>query len=90
MDNPTSPLQELSSLAEIKSLYLNEIRTCARVHQLKGWEVPIDILLEPEMFTEKNGLLTAAQKLSRPQLEKKYRQSLEDLYKQSQFDTAAR
>ena len=83
-DHPESSLQELCSLAEIKSLYLHEIRNCAKVHQLKGWEVPVDILLESEMFTEKNGLLTSSLKLSRPNLEKKYRLRLEDLYRQLQ------
>lgn len=52
--------------------------------------MPIDILLEPEMFTEKNGLLTSALKLCRPNLEKKYRLRLEDLYRQSQFAAVGR
>ena len=87
---PIPSLQDLCSLAEIKSLYLHEMQNCASSHQLKGWEVPIDVILEPEIFTEKNGLLTAALKLCRPNLEKKYRSRLEDLYKQSHLNAVAR
>ena len=90
MKNPDLSLHKLCSLAEIKSLYLHELRNCANVHQLKGWEVPIDILLEPEMFTEKNGLLTTALKLCRPNIEKKYHFKLEDLYRKSHLNSVAR
>ena len=79
----TPCLKELCSLTEVKKLYLQEMQHCASLRGLKGWEVPVGILLEPEIFTEKNGLLTTALKLNRPNLEKKYRILLEDLYNQS-------
>ena len=79
----TPSLKELCSLTEVKKLYLQEMQHCGSLRGLKGWEVPVGILLEPEIFTEKNGLLTTALKLCRPHLESKYRSVLEDLYKQS-------
>ena len=76
-------MQELCNMAAVKKLYLEEMQSCANRNGLKGWEVPIDLILEPEVFTEKNGLLTSALKLCRPNLEKKYRSLLEGLYNHS-------
>ena len=76
-------MQELCIMAAVKKLYLEEMQSCANRNGLKGWEVPIDLILEPEVFTEKNGLLTSALKLCRPNLEKKYRSLLEGLYNHS-------
>ncbi|KAL5489135.1 hypothetical protein EMCRGX_G018193 [Ephydatia muelleri] len=76
----SSSVQELCNMAVVKKLYLEEMQSCANRNGLKGWEVPIGLILEPEVFTEKNGLLTSALKLCRPNLEKKYRSLLEGLY----------
>ncbi len=76
-----SPLEELCALPEVKSLYLQELRSVAEARGLQGWEVPVDILLEPHPFTTENGLLTSTFKQCRPGLERRYRTELEEVYR---------
>ena len=69
-------------MAEVKAVYLQEIRTIARAKGLQGWEVPVGVVLEPEPFTREAGLLTLTFKQCRPKLEQKYRPVLEKLYQE--------
>ena len=69
-------------MAEVKAVYLQEIRSIARAKSLQGWEVPVRVILEPEPFTEETGLLTITFKQCRPKLEQKYRPMLEKLYQE--------
>eukprot|EP00117_Sycon_ciliatum_P033714 scpid16589/ scgid4229/ Long chain acyl-CoA synthetase 2; Protein Botrytis resistant 1; Protein LATERAL ROOT DEVELOPMENT 2 len=58
----------------------NEIQTTASVFKLPGWEVPCGLLIEPEVFTSDNGLLTETRKRCRPKLQLHYRDRLKKLY----------
>lgn len=66
----------------MKEHLLKEIQFIAQGHSLPGWEVPVDILLEPHPFSVENGLLTSTLKKSRPNLELKYKAVLEGMYEQ--------
>ena len=61
---------------------MKEIRAIAKDRSLPGWEVPVDIILEPCSFSAENGLLTSTLKKSRPRFEMKYKDFLEDMYEQ--------
>lgn len=69
---------------------MKEIQTIAKDMSLPGWEVPVDIVLEPSSFTVENGLLTSTLKKSRPRFEMKYKDLLEDMYKQMNSPTSHR
>ncbi len=64
----------------VKSLIGKSLRQIAAEAQLNGYEIPRDFLIETEPFTLKNGLLSGAGKLLRPQLKARYSQRLEDMY----------
>ncbi len=59
---------------------MTELRTLGQLNELQGWEIPAAIILEPHPFTVDNRQLTCTMKKSRPQLEKKFKDSLEELY----------
>jgi fatty acid CoA ligase FadD9 len=70
-----------------------EVQRIARETDLEPFQVPREILLEREPFSRKNGLLTSANKLRRPQLKKQYGDRLEDLYRnieQRQYQDASK
>ena len=73
-------LAELCSLEAVNALFLSELRRVGQGQRLRPWEIPAAVLLEPEPFSLANWLLTASMKKSRPQLEKRYRTRLEELY----------
>ena len=66
----------------VKERLLKEVQIVGRENSLPGWEIPIDILLEPHPFTVENGLLTSTLKKSRPRLEQKYKSLLEGMYEE--------
>ena len=59
---------------------MEELRRIGSENSLPGWEIPVDIILDPDPFTVENGLLTSTLKKSRPKLEQKYKLLLEELY----------
>lgn len=61
-------------------LYLSELRRIGQKQGLRAWEIPAAVLLEPHPFSSDNRLLTATMKKARPQLERRYRTRLEELY----------
>lgn len=63
-----------------KTVILDSLRRIARDNTLRPYEVPRDILIEPEPFSVGNGLLTATAKPARPALAARYRDALEQLY----------
>lgn len=64
------------------------INKCLRVElsqvgsraSLKSFEIPRNFIVEPEPFTQKNGLLSSVRKKLRPALKEKYAPKLEDIY----------
>ena len=64
----------------MKKALVEELRRIGSENSLPGWEIPVDIILDPDPFTVENGLLTSTLKKSRPKLEQKYKLLLEELY----------
>lgn len=64
----------------VKEQLIKEIQLTATKSSLPGWEVPVDVLIEPCPFTVENGLLTSTLKKSRFKLEHKYKAMLEEMY----------
>lgn len=83
-------LSELCLLPAVKDKFMKEIQAIAKDSSLPGWEVPVDIVLEPCSFTVENGLLTSTLKKSRPRFEMKYKDLLEDMYEQMNNPTSQR
>ena len=81
-DAVTAALGDDVSQAAIKRLVKDELRGVARQQQLKSFEVPRDVIIEPEPFSVENGLLSSVRKRLRPQLKNRYGEQLEALYAQ--------
>jgi len=65
----------------IKSTVLASIHAIAAEAQLNSYEIPRDLLLETEPWTQQSGLLTGVGKLARPALSARYGDRLEQLYR---------
>lgn len=59
---------------------LKELTTHGISNGLEKFEVPKQIVLVPEMWTPDSGLVTAAMKLKRKEIEKRYANHIYDLY----------
>jgi fatty acid CoA ligase FadD9 len=66
----------------VKQLLRGEFNRIAGAAQLRPYEVPREILVEPEPWTRENGFLTGVNKPARPQLKQRYGERLEALYRQ--------
>lgn len=92
MDIARAKLGHDPSDAELRSLILNEFKEVARKAELKNFEIPRDVMIEREPFSFENGLLSSARKPLRPNLKRKYADSLEAMYeamdKQQQAELA--
>jgi fatty acid CoA ligase FadD9 len=62
------------------SMIAESLRTIARDHQLNGYEIPRDFLIETQPFSLANGLLSGVGKFLRPKLKARYGERLEQLY----------
>eukprot|EP01029_Cantina_marsupialis_P025563 TRINITY_DN6775_c0_g1_i1.p1 TRINITY_DN6775_c0_g1~~TRINITY_DN6775_c0_g1_i1.p1 ORF type:complete len:656 (+),score=176.99 TRINITY_DN6775_c0_g1_i1:68-2035(+) len=72
--------KELCLDQDFKDAVIKEMKTCARVSKLHGFEQAKDILLESEPFSVENGLLTPTFKLKRTELQKAYGKDIEQMY----------
>ncbi len=63
-----------------KSAIAASLLKVARDHQLNGYEIPRDFVLETEPFSLENGLLSGVGKFLRPKLKDRYGTVLEQLY----------
>ncbi|MFF0753026.1 carboxylic acid reductase [Streptomyces sp. NPDC004267] len=70
----------------LKQLLAESFQELAREAGLNSYEIPRDLLIETEPFSQANGLLSDHRKLLRPRLVKRYGERLAQLYS----DTAAR
>lgn len=66
--------------SQIKNLLRDEFNKVAQKEELKPFEIPRDVILEYEPFTQENGLLSSVRKRLRPALKRKYGPALEALY----------
>lgn len=72
--------QHGSDEAELKKLLGESFQAIAKDIGLNSYEIPRDVLIESEPFSQRNGLLSDHRKLLRPQLLVRYRQILEEMY----------
>lgn len=76
----TGHLGDNSNDEAVASLIQQELQRIARDEGVKSFEVPKGFIVEWELFSEKNGLLSGLRKKVRPALAKKYGDRLEALY----------
>lgn len=65
---------------DIRTLIEDELRAVGKTENLKSFEIPRDFIVEPEPFSQENGLLSSVRKRLRPALKRKYGAQLEALY----------
>ena len=65
---------------QLKALIMDSLGSAAKAAGLQSYEIPRDVLVEPEPFSLENGLLTGIRKLARPKLKAHYGPRLDDLY----------
>ena len=68
------------SEADVKELIRAEFARVAGAEKLRSFEVPRDFIVEPEPFSQANGLLSSVSKRMRPRLLERYGDRLEQLY----------
>lgn len=66
--------------AETRTLVKAELQRVGTKAGLKAFEIPRDLIVEREQFSQENGLLTGVLKLVRPAMQRKYKERLERLY----------
>ncbi|MGL5444169.1 MAG: AMP-binding protein, partial [[Mycobacterium] stephanolepidis] len=64
----------------LKATIAESLQDIARELQLQSYEIPRDFIIEPQPFTQGNGLLTGIAKLARPNLKAHYGDRLEQMY----------
>ncbi|MGD1239796.1 carboxylic acid reductase [Mycobacterium seoulense] len=64
----------------LRAALRESLRQSGKLAELQSYEVPADFLIEPEPFSEDNGLLSGVGKLLRPRLKERYGERLEQLY----------
>lgn len=69
---------------DLKDALHESLRATGRAAELQSYEVPTDFLIETELFSTDNGLLSGVGKLLRPRLKKRYGERLEQLYTQQE------
>ena len=65
---------------DIRTLIQDELRKVGVAEGLKSFEIPRDFIVEPEPFSQENGLLSSVRKRLRPALKRKYGDRLEAMY----------
>ena len=69
---PDTDLHKLCEDQSLKEFYLRDLQAIAKKNGFKAIEVVQGVVLSPEEWTPENGLVTAAQKVQRKAVEKKY------------------
>ncbi|CAF1666930.1 unnamed protein product, partial [Didymodactylos carnosus] len=72
----------------IKNAILKELHERGKMNDLMSYEQVKNIAVISEPFTIENGLLTPTFKIRRYAVEKKYKQTLEGLYKNLQYNVS--
>ena len=68
------------SEAQVKELIRAEMARVAQEQSMRSFEVPRDFIVEPEPFSQENGLLSSVSKRLRPRLLERYGDRLEQMY----------
>ncbi|XP_076439689.1 long-chain-fatty-acid--CoA ligase 5-like [Babylonia areolata] len=68
-----------------REIILKDMLEIGKNNQLKGFEQTKDIHLQPEPFSVENGLLTPTMKNKRPALRKRFKATIDDLYRKHQL-----
>ena len=61
---------------------LDTLTTHARKYNLQKFEIPRSVRLAPDPWTPDTGLVTAAFKIKRKVVEEKFKDDIEDMYKE--------
>ena len=69
---PDTDLHKLCEEQAVKDFYLKDMQAIAKKNGFKSIEVVQGVVLSPEEWTPESGLVTAAQKVQRKAVEKKY------------------
>ena len=69
---PDTDIHELCKDAAVREFYLRELQTIAKKNGFKSIEVVQGVVLTPDEWTPESGLVTAAQKVQRKAVEKKF------------------
>ncbi|KAI0395881.1 AMP-binding enzyme [Xylariaceae sp. FL0594] len=78
-----SSLEELVHNKKLKGIVLKELQNTGRAGGLSGIEIIEGVALSDEEWTPQNGLVTAAQKLNRKGILKKYKKQVDEAYSSS-------
>jgi len=70
----------LCSIESVTNLVLKELQSHGKRCGLSRWEIPSSISLSRELWTPDTGLVTAAFKLRRTQLQSQFRSCVQDMY----------
>ena len=76
-------LEELTQNKKLNSIVLKELQNAGRQGGLAGIEIIDGVVLADEEWTSANGLTTAAQKINRKGILKKYQKEVDLAYKNS-------
>jgi fatty acid CoA ligase FadD9 len=68
--------------AAVRELIRAELARVAQEQQMRSFEVPRDFIVEPEPFSQANGLLSSVSKRMRPRLLERYGDRLEQMYEE--------
>ncbi|KNC83602.1 hypothetical protein SARC_04160 [Sphaeroforma arctica JP610] len=82
--------KEICKTPELKALLKAEVVDVHKTYKLKGYELVKDFIVESEVFTVDNELLTPTFKLKRPNATKKYQAALTEMYDKVDAELAAR
>lgn len=80
MEAINSALGKTADDLEIRTLLRQAIQDVAKAESLKSFEAPRDFIVEHEVFSQENGLLSSVRKKLRPALKHQYGAALEALY----------
>jgi long-chain acyl-CoA synthetase len=75
-----APFAEICKSNKLKAIISDEIKRLGKEMGLHGFEIPRAILLDDQLFSVENGLLTPTFKLKRQQARDKYEKEIEAMY----------
>lgn len=79
--NVEADMKQLAANSELKDAILKDINMQGKIGGLKGFEQVKNIHLHSELFSIENGLLTPTMKSKRNELQKLFKNELEEIYK---------
>jgi fatty acid CoA ligase FadD9 len=74
------------TLERVKAAIRRGLQEVAEGHGLNSYEIPREFLIETELFSPENGLLTGVGKFSRPKFKERFGERLEQVYTRIALD----